>query len=215
MQHIPVLVDPTFIKGGIRIVHFMGLALGLGTATFLDLIIVRFMLRSKIRQAHADAFHFGTRVVTVGLLLLWVSGLGFLAHYTAFDPEKLGNPKIWAKLTIVVVLTVNAVYLHRAVLPLVDKQVSRTLFDGLSVRQCILMLMGGTTSATSWYVPLALGSIPQFNNSLAANHIWALFCALLIAANAFVITVFLGVEAFSRWRRGRPADIVSECSSNA
>lgn len=215
MQHLRVLLDPTFIKGGIRIVHFIGLALGLGTATFLDLMIVRFMLRSKIRQAHADAFHFGTRVVTVGLLLLWASGLGFLAHYMAFDPEKLGNPKIWAKLTIVVVLTLNAVYLHRAVLPLVDQQISRTLFAGLSVRQRIMMLIGGTTSATSWYVPVALGSIPQFNNSLAANHIWALFCALLLTANVVVITVFLSVEALSRWKTVHLDDIVPERSSSA
>jgi len=215
MYYLSILADPTFIKGGIRIVHFMGLALGLGTATFLDLMIIRFMLKSKIRQAHTDAFHFGTRVVTAGLILLWISGLGFLIHYAAFDPDKLGNPKIWAKMTIVAVLTLNAVYLHRAVLPLVDHQVSRTLFDGLSIRQRVLMLIGGTTSATSWYVPVALGSIPHFNNSLPANHIWALFCALLVITNASVITMFFGLEALSRFRQDRLNVTVPERSSNA
>lgn len=207
MQVLSILSEPTFIKGGIRIIHFIGLALGLGTATFLDLMIVRFMLRSKIRQSQADAFHFGTRVVTVGLILLWISGLGFLAYYGAFDPEKLANPKIWAKVSIVAVLTVNAVYLHRAVLPLVDQQVSRTLFDGLSLRQRVLMLIGGATSATCWYVPVALGSIPQFNNSLPANQLWALFCALLIATNALAITAFFSIEALMRWRQGRGQEV--------
>lgn len=59
------LGDPTFFKGGIRVVHFIGLSLGLGTATFLDLMILRFMLRNKIRRSHAEAFEFGTKVVTM------------------------------------------------------------------------------------------------------------------------------------------------------
>lgn len=203
MQALSILSEPTFIRGAIRFVHFIGLAAGLGTATFLDLMIVRFMLRSKIRQSQADAFHLGTKVVSVGLALLWVSGLGFLMYYMVFEPEKLANPKIWAKLSIVGVLTVNAVFLHRAVLPLVDKQVSRTLFDGLSIRERVLMLIGGATSVTCWYVPVVLGSTPQFNNSLPANQIWALFCVLLVTTNTMGITAFFCIEAFSRRRRAR------------
>jgi hypothetical protein len=51
-----LLAEPTFLKGGIRIVHFIGLALGLGTATFLDLMMLRFMVLAKIRRSHAEAF---------------------------------------------------------------------------------------------------------------------------------------------------------------
>lgn len=190
-----ILVDPTFFKGGIRIVHFIGLALGLGTATFLDLMILRFMIRNKIRRSHAEAFEFGTKVVTAGLVMLWISGLGFLVYYWGFDPEKLGNPKIWAKLCIVGVLTANAVYLHKLVLPLVKLQVSRTLFGGLTLGQRIRMVIGGTTSVTAWYVPVALGAIPQFNNSIPANQLWAMFCGLLILANAISVGTLLALEA--------------------
>jgi hypothetical protein len=187
--------DPTFFKGGIRIVHFIGLALGLGTATFLDLMIVRFMMLEKVRQSHAEAFEFGTKVVTAGLVMLWISGLGFLAYYWGFDPEKLANPKIWAKVSIVGVLTANAIYLHKLVLPLVQAQVSRTLFGGLTRGQRIRMIVGGTTSVTCWYVPVALATIPQFNNSIPADQLWAMFCALLVAANVLSISAALGIEA--------------------
>ncbi|MFP9138252.1 hypothetical protein ACLI1C_13835 [Devosia sp. XGJD_8] len=201
-----LLAEPTFLKGGIRIVHFIGLALGLGTATFLDLMMLRFMVLAKIRRSHAEAFEFGTKVVTAGLVMLWISGLAFLAYYWAFDPEKLANPKIWAKVSVVGVLTVNAVFLHKVVLPVVEQQVSRTLFGGLSAYQRILMVVGGTTSVTSWYVPVALGAIPQFNNSLPADQLWAMFCALLIANNALAILAFFGISSVAAKRaRNRAA----------
>lgn len=201
-----LLAEPTFLKGGIRIVHFVGLALGLGTATFLDLMMLRFMVLAKIRRSHAEAFEFGTKVVTAGLVMLWISGLAFLAYYWAFDPEKLANPKIWAKVSVVGVLTVNAVFLHKVVLPVVEQQVSRTLFGGLSAYQRILMVVGGTTSVTSWYVPVALGAIPQFNNSLPADQLWAMFCASLIANNALAILAFFGISSVAAKRaRNRAA----------
>lgn len=201
-----LLAEPTFLKGGIRIVHFIGLALGLGTATFLDLMMLRFMVLAKIRRSHAEAFEFGTKVVTAGLVMLWISGLAFLAYYWAFDPEKLANPKIWAKVSVVGVLTVNAVFLHKVVLPVVEQQVSRTLFGGLSAYQRILMVVGGTTSVTSWYVPVALGAIPQFNNSLPADQLWAMFCALLVANNALAILAFFGISSVAAKRaRNRAA----------
>jgi hypothetical protein len=92
------------------------------------------------------------------------------------------------------------------VLPVVEQQVSRTLFGGLSAYQRILMVVGGTTSVTSWYVPVALGAIPQFNNSLPADQLWAMFCALLIANNALAILAFFGISSVAAKRaRNRAA----------
>lgn len=197
MDFSQLVSDPSFFKGGVRIVHFIGLALGLGTATFLDLMILRFMVRNKIRRSQAEAFEFGTKVVTAGLVMLWISGLGFLVYYWGFDSEKLGNPKIWAKLCIVGVLTANAVFLHKLVLPIVEQQVSRTLFGGLTLMQRILMVIGGTTSVTCWYVPVALATIPQFNNSIPANQLWAIFCGLLVTANLIAVGSFLALNALA------------------
>lgn len=196
-----LLFEPSFIKGGIRIVHFIGLALGLGTATFLDLLMLRFMVRSKIRPTHVQAFNFGTKVVTAGLVMLWISGLGFLAYYSVLEPDKLANPKIWAKVSVVGVLTANAVYLHKMVLPMVEQQVSRPLFAGLGIQQRLLMLVGGATSITCWYVPVALGAIPQFNNSIPASQLWASFCGLLIMVNALAAAGLFAGELYSHHRR--------------
>ena len=124
-------LDPVAsIKTGLRIVHFIGLALGLGAATVLDLMILKFFLRGKVTSDQWNVFHFGSRIVNAGLILLWITGLGFLAYYSAFDPIRLGNEKVWAKMTIVLILTINGIFLHMAVLPKVKAQIGRSLLDG-------------------------------------------------------------------------------------
>jgi hypothetical protein len=115
-------------------------------------------------------------------------------YYWGFDPEKLGNPKIYAKVTIVGVLSANAIFLHATVLPIVHRQISRRLFAGLSTHDSVYMIIGGATSATSWYVPVALGAVPQLNFIVPAQTIWASYCAILLAANAVTIATFFALK---------------------
>ena len=179
--------DPAaWLKTSLRIIHFCGLVLGVGAATLLDLIIVRFVMTRTISGEHVHVIEFSSRVVTVGLALLWFSGVGFLIHYGLFDPNKLWNPKIWAKISIVAVLSLNGVLVHHFVLPVIRRQVGSNLFDGLSRRQRSFLLFSGTVSGISWYVPLLLGAIPQLNFIAPA---WVILSAyLLILAAAVVVT---------------------------
>jgi hypothetical protein len=181
---LPSLATPSpefalALKSGLRVTHFLGLVLGLGAATLLDLIILRFLATRRVSAENCDIVEFASKVVTAGLVLLWVSGIGFLLHYALFDPAKIGNQKIWAKIAIVGILTLNGVFIHRAVLPLVRRNVGRGLFEGLSPRQRALLLASGVVSATSWYVPLLLGSIPQLNFVVPAWIILAAYGVLL------------------------------------
>jgi hypothetical protein len=191
-------LDPVAsIKTGLRIVHFIGLALGLGAATVLDLMILRFFLRGKVTTDQWNVFHFGSRIVNAGLILLWITGLGFLAYYSAFDPIRLGNEKVWAKMTIVLILTINGVFLHMAVLPKVKAQIGRSLLDGMSVGQRSLLFASGALSATSWYVPLFLGAMPQLNFVVPMTTIllaYALLLTLALLATQFVMLALGDVQ---------------------
>ena len=170
------------LKTGLVIAHLVGLALGVGGATLMDLIMIRFLVRGKITKEHADLIHFSSYLVTAGLMMLWVSGLSFLAYYSFYAPDGLANPKVYAKMTIVAVLTLNGMLIHKFVLPLVDKNVGQRLFDGVSTQQKMWMLSAGAVSATSWYVPLALGALREFNFVVPASHILMGYGALLLAA---------------------------------
>lgn len=184
--------DPaSWIRTGLRVVHFCGLVLGVGAATLLDLIIARFVLMRGISKEHVHVIEFSSKVVTVGLGLLWISGVGFLIHYGFFDPEKLQNPKIWAKIAIVAVLTVNGILVHYFVLPRIRIQLGKRLLDDLSHSHCSLLLLAGTVSAISWYVPLMLGAIPQLNFVVPAEAILLSYALVLIAVNTALQAVIV------------------------
>ncbi|WP_202596075.1 hypothetical protein [Ensifer adhaerens] len=176
-------LDPVAaLKTGLRILHFIGLALGLGAATVLDLMIVRFFIKGKVTPEHWAVFHFGSKIVNWGLILLWVTGIGFMTYYGYFEPIKLGNEKVWAKMTIVAILTINGAFIHAVILPKVKMQIGRSLMEGMSTKQRSTFLISGAVSATSWYVPLMLGALPQLNFVVPMTVILMAYGLLLAAA---------------------------------
>lgn len=186
-------LDPVAaIRTGLRIIHFVGLALGLGAATVLDLMIFRFFLNGKVTSEQWAVFDFGSKIVNAGLVLLWVTGFGFLAYYGAFEPIKFGNEKVWAKMLIVLILTINGFFIHAVILPKVKAQIGRSLLEGMSARQKSVLLTSGAISATSWYVPLLLGALPQLNFVVPMTTIllaYALILALVAVVSHGVLLV--------------------------
>lgn len=184
-------------KMGLRFVHFIGLALGLGAATLLDLMLVRFFVRGTISSESWKIVHFFSKIVNVGLLVLWVTGIGFVVHYAFFDPSKLMNEKIWAKLAIVLVLSVNGMFIHAIVLPRIRAQIGNTLLAGMSRFQRSAFLVSGAISATSWYVPVILGAFPQLNFSVPATTILVTYALLLVVAIVAMHAVMALIEPSS------------------
>ena len=190
--------DPALLKSALRMVHFLGLAVGLGTATFLDMMMVRFMVRGKIRRTHWLMLEFGSKMVTGGLILLWFSGIGFLVWYGFFEPKGIGNPKIWAKISIVAVLTINGSYLHGVVLPIFRDQVGRGLFEDVPARKRNMMVAGGVTSVVSWYFPVVLGASPWLNFDVPFSYIAGTYLAVLmlgLAVAMAAVALFVRVLA--------------------
>lgn len=183
-------------KSSLTGLHMLGLALGLGAATLLDLVILRFLVRGKISLDHFNLIHFATRIVTAGLVMLWISGACFLLHYALFDPAKLANGKIYAKIAIVLILTLNGVLIHRSILPAIRARVGRSLLDGMPPLQRLAVLSAGAISGVSWYVPLALGAIPQFNFLPITTIllVFALVLASVIIATYVLSALFLPRE---------------------
>ncbi|WP_152579230.1 hypothetical protein [Bosea sp. LC85] len=181
-----LIAEPgSLLKSAIKVLHLLGIILGLGAATVLDLVIVKFLVSGKIKADQIAIVKFVTGIVSAGLAVLWLSGILYLVHYAAFDPAKLWNQKVWAKIAIVGVLTINGYFIHHTVMPLLEKQIGRSLFAGLSRKQVAMMLVFGTVSATSWYVPLILGAMPHFNFIVPAPRLlvaYAIILGIAIAA---------------------------------
>jgi hypothetical protein len=175
-----------WIRTALRLVHFAGIILGVGAATLLDLIILRFALIKRIIQTDIRIIVFSSKIIAIGLALLWFSGIGFLIYYSLFDPSKLDNPKLIAKIIIVATLTLNALLVHFFVLPQINIQIGQYLLQGLSAFHRFLLVLIGSISAISWYVPLILGIVPQFNNVVPAEIILAAYATLVLSVNAVI-----------------------------
>lgn len=177
------VADPQVtIHTGLRFAHFIGLALGLGGAILLDLMMLRFFVRGKIIKETYGIFGFASKVVSIGLLLLWVTGIGFLFLYALTKPELLMNPKVHAKLLIVLILTVNGYFIHSVILPGVKAQVGRSLFSGASPVKRTIFVTSGAISAVSWVFPVALGAFPQLNFAVPVPVILSVYLALIVLA---------------------------------
>jgi hypothetical protein len=192
------------VKSCLMAIHLIGLSFGMGAATLLDLVIVRFLVTRKVTNDYCQIVEFSSKLVTAGLILLWLTGMGFLIFYVVSDPVKLTNQKIWAKMIIVSILTLNGVFIHRTVLPLVRTQIGRSLFDGLMARERSMLLASGAVSVTSWYIPMVLGVFPQLN-FLPAIPILLIYGLLL--AVAIIATQSFGV--ISARRESRPCRCVA------
>lgn len=168
--------------------HLVGLVLGLGATLYLDggcfLSIARKSWDGYRSFMSSALFEIATRFVMVGLGILWITGCGFLIHYAIFDPGKLANPKLYAKLACVTMLTVNGYFLHYVVLRRVAGMSDCSQL--LTTRIGPLCLFSGAVSSASWIGAFLLGALPILNNEIAF--------AMLVSAWA-VLTLVLYLSA--------------------
>lgn len=178
----------------IRVFHFIGLSMGLGAATLLDLMIIRFFLGQEMTQQKFEMFHFLADLVNVGLKLLWVTGLSFLIFYWLTDPVMLGNEKVWAKMVIVGILTINGYFIHRTVIPFMYGQIGNTMLGGVPFRKKFAFVTMGMISFVSWYGPVIIANLPQLNFAVPMVQILAAYGAVLLTIMVIAHLVLFGSE---------------------
>mgnify|MGYP001815573626 FL=1 len=151
-------MDPTLLNDTVRALHLLGLAIGFGVAIVADVSAARLMVR-PLDAKEIEALHRFHRMVTLGLILFWVSGLVLLWLRTGLDPAKF-SPKLMTKLGVVTLLTVNAVLIGRIGLPVIDAM--RGLrFGALPSGTRLQMAALAALSTACWISALALGVFSQ------------------------------------------------------
>ena len=169
--------------------HVAALAVGMGGALLLDGYLVGYLYRRAVTEHVAELATLGGRAIAAALALLWLSGFGFLLQYALENPERLANPKLWAKVSIVAILTANGYLIHRIILARVQTCIGKPLLAGLSLATAQPILMLGTISAVSWLTAFVLGMVRELNNVVAAPKILTVYVALLVAANMIAAAI--------------------------
>lgn len=194
----------------LTIMHLLGFSFGLGLATIVDVMLIRSLLRDRVLTESQYSMIYQLSVyVMIGLVILWISGAGFLLTYKLYSPEKLCNPKVWAKFSVVIILSLNGFYIHRYLLPKLKLCIGQQLMDCCSYKQLSIFCASGVISIVSWYVPFILGVADQLNYRV--QYIILLFTYFCILA--FAIFSALSVLGFLYGNRHGPHDSVDQLQS--
>ena len=169
--------------------HVAALAVGMGGALLLDGYLFGYLYRRAVTEHVAELATLGGRAIAAALAVLWLSGFGFLLQYALEHPEKLANPKLWVKVSIVAILTANGYLIHRIILTRVQTCIGRPLLAGLSLATAQPILMLGTISGVSWLTAFVLGMVRELNDVVEAPKILTVYVALLVAANMIAAAV--------------------------
>ena len=163
--------------------HIVGVAIGAGGATMSDVLFVTSIADNRIDRSELRLLKIASKVVVIGLLLLTVTGLGFLL---TGSPT---SPRFWAKMTIVLIAAVNGFVMHRLLFPLFERCARERTAIGSAefTRYTPLLVVAGPVSAISWYAAIVLGAW----RSLTLTY-WQ-----YITVYGFLVTVSIGLSAFA------------------
>jgi hypothetical protein len=117
------------------------------------------------------------RIISLALIVLWVSGVTLvIVGYINSPEEYLMNQKLWAKFTVVAVLTLNGVVLHHFSFPRVAS--SRGI-AGLGKIEKFLVMLTGCISTTSWLFACYLGIARSWNYTVDYSFVMFVYLGLL------------------------------------
>lgn len=164
----------------ILIGHFLGVALGLGGATIVDILFFKFLKDFRISEQEAGVIHTLSQIIWFSLVILVLTGIGL---YIPEAEELNQSAKFLVKMIVVAVIIINGTFLNLLVAPKLVRISFGEKHDHQSgelhhERKIAFAL--GAVSLVSWYSAFILGiarNIPiEFWQLLFA------YLAILIAA---------------------------------
>jgi len=187
-----------YVRLGVVYFHLIACCVAIGLVLTSDIAMVKQLLKGDASGHHDDA-HMESlqKTVSLALVVLWITGIGIIGiDYAGKGMEYFLNPKIQAKIGIVVLLTLNGFLLHSAVMPALKKAGS-LLKLSFSLR--MLALFSGAFSGVSWFYAAMLG----VGRPLA----WKYSLVELLAAYPFLIVGGFGMMVLlTAWAKSRDAE---------
>ncbi|MGJ7518534.1 hypothetical protein ACSFE6_29865 [Pseudomonas baetica] len=187
-----------YLRLGVVYFHLIACCVAIGLVLTSDIAMVKQLLKGNVSSHHDDA-HMESlqKTVVLALVALWITGIGIIGiDYAGKGMEYFLNPKLQAKIGIVVLLTFNGFLLHSAVLPALKKAGS-LLKLSFSLR--MLALFSGALSGVSWFYAAMLG----VGRPLA----WKYSLIELLAAYPFLIAGGFGLMVLlTAWAKNKDTE---------
>lgn len=169
------------IKTLLLITHIFGVAFGVGGAFASDVIFLKSIKDGRITKTEMGFIVLGSSMVWIGLVILVLSGIGLFL----LNPEGyLASSKFMAKMTIVVILTVNGFIFHISHIPRFLRHVDQFFHSSDEfMRNRPFIIVSGALSLISWSAALVLGvfkSVPLSYTTIMGIYLLVVIIAISI-----------------------------------
>ncbi|WP_223545190.1 hypothetical protein [Pseudomonas sp. A-B-19] len=184
-----------FLRLGVVYVHLLACCVAIGLVFASDAAMVKDLWNGRLSSGH-DNEHMASLQTSVAnaLIFLWITGAAVIGiDYLDKGMNYFANPKLQAKVIIVLLLTFNGMLLHRFVLPAMLK--AGSLLD-LKVSVRMFALFSGALSGVSWLYAAMLG----VGRPLAWKYS---LTELLMAYPVLIVLGFAMMVALTQWARKR------------
>ena len=163
--------------------HLLATSMALGAIVATDLRMLSKLAHDRVRIPPPNEFV--ARLVTIALVLLYVTGAGMLLIKSQ-QPEPLLNPKLQGKLLLVLLLTMNALILHRWTFPRLARGRS---VGRWRVADWVVVVMPVALSNCLWMFCAFLGIARPWNESMAMRDVLEIAATLYAVALVGVVCV--------------------------
>lgn len=165
------------------IVHILAMVMGLGGATYVDMLTFFFARDFHISYTESSVIKFMSKVISIAVIAALLTGVGLVMA----NPEQyLSDARFLLKVTAFVVVFINGVFLHQIILPkLVNFSLKQDQLIGeahLSLRK--IAFVSGAVSFVSWYTVFLAAMIKNMPFSyleLVGGYVILLLIAVNIA----------------------------------
>ncbi|MFM2344873.1 MAG: hypothetical protein RLZZ210_1485 [Pseudomonadota bacterium] len=162
--------------------HLVSCCIAIGCIFLFDIKMVlnKFKLDKSISYLLDDI----SKIVSVCLVILWITGLGLIlfdsGHFPSFT-EIMAKPKLFTKLIVVSILTINGYFLHKLVINKSKNNLKKFVYTI------------GAISGGSWFYAMFLGIAKPLNNVWSLSDFLGVYIILIaimiMGVNLIVFTL--------------------------
>jgi len=188
-------------------IHLIAACLAIGVLLVQDFALAKWRGRAMDATAIEDLRR-NSGLVTFALAALWISGLAIVTIGYLDTPNYLLNQKLWAKFTVVSILTINGMFLHYYSFRVLTSPAG---FIGATRMAQLLVLVTAVISVVSWLYSCYLGIARPWNN--VAPYAYVMFVYAVLMTIALVVGLKVWRELRKEFRllrvRKEPQRMVS------
>ncbi|WP_286843634.1 hypothetical protein [Idiomarina sp. UBA4206] len=160
-------------------IHLIAACISIGILLNQDLALAK-SLGKPLSKTAIQELSKSADVMFVALVALWISGLTLVVMgYLDAPQQYLLNEKLWAKYTVVSILTLNGLLLHFFSFARITSPSGLLTF---SAHEQILVVITGAISSVSWLFACYLGIARNWNHNVSYEFVMTVYGAFLFIA---------------------------------